>query len=65
MKIKLHKSKDNQFYFTVNARNNHVLLTSETYKRRSSMVKTAMKVAAGMINIQALQYSINKQLEKL
>lgn len=30
---------DGQFYFTVNARNGQVLVTSETYKRKANMFK--------------------------
>lgn len=37
--IKIKKSKDKQFYFTVNAKNGKVLLTSETYKRKASVFK--------------------------
>ena len=36
---RIHKSEDNQFYFTVNAKNGAVLCTSETYKRKQSAIK--------------------------
>ncbi len=32
--IKIHDSKDNQFYFTLCGRNGHVIMTSETYKTK-------------------------------
>lgn len=35
--IKIKRSKDKQFYFTVNAKNGRVLLTSETYKRKAGV----------------------------
>ena len=37
--IKIHKSTDKQWYFTVCATNNKVLLTSETYKTRQGLAK--------------------------
>lgn len=39
--IKIHKSKDKQFYFTVTSSNGMVLATSETYKKKSSAVRGA------------------------
>jgi uncharacterized protein YegP (UPF0339 family) len=35
----LHRSSDNQFYFTLSARNGRVLMTSETYKRKEKAEK--------------------------
>jgi uncharacterized protein YegP (UPF0339 family) len=35
--IKIKRSKNKQFYFTVNAKNGRVLLTSETYKRKAGV----------------------------
>lgn len=32
--IHIRKSKDRQFYFTVNGKNGRVILTSETYTRK-------------------------------
>lgn len=37
--IHLKRSVDGQYYFTVNARNGKVLMTSETYKRKRSALK--------------------------
>jgi len=37
--IHLRKSKDSKFYFTVNARNGKVLVTSETYNTPRAMNK--------------------------
>jgi len=37
--IKIHKSKDKQWYFTVSATNGRVLVTSETYKRKANCKK--------------------------
>lgn len=48
--IHLHTSKDNKFYFTVNARNGKVLVTSETYNTKRSMdrgVTALIKVMGG------------------
>jgi uncharacterized protein YegP (UPF0339 family) len=36
----LHRSSDNQFYFTLRARNGRVLMTSETYKRKEKAEKS-------------------------
>jgi uncharacterized protein YegP (UPF0339 family) len=36
--IKIHWSKDKQFYFTLSGRNGKVIVTSETYKRRRNCV---------------------------
>lgn len=47
--IKENISTDGQFYFTVMAGNNQVLLTSETYKTPQGMrkgIKSAVKVFA-------------------
>lgn len=40
--IRIHNSTDGQFYFTVTAANNKVLVTSETYTRRENALKGAM-----------------------
>jgi len=37
--IHIHKSKDDQFYFTVTAKNSKVLVTSEMYKKKPSALK--------------------------
>jgi uncharacterized protein YegP (UPF0339 family) len=41
--LHLHKATDGQFYFTANAKNGKVLVTSETYKAKPSALK-GMKV---------------------
>jgi len=45
--IKVHRSTDGQFYFTINAGNGQVLAHSETYKTKRSLrggIKSAIKV---------------------
>lgn len=37
--IKIKKATNRQFYFVITAKNNKVLVTSETYKRRESVIK--------------------------
>jgi uncharacterized protein YegP (UPF0339 family) len=39
MKFKILQSEDKQWYCIIQARNGQVLFTSETYKRKSSIVK--------------------------
>lgn len=46
--IKLERSKDGQFYFTVFSKNNQKLVTSETYKRKASAVKGIAAVAKAL-----------------
>jgi uncharacterized protein YegP (UPF0339 family) len=46
--IKINRSKDKQFYFTVHAKNGRVLLTSETYKRKAG-VFNAISAACGIL----------------
>jgi uncharacterized protein YegP (UPF0339 family) len=49
--INLYKSKDKKFYYTVTAKNGKVLVVSETYNTRSSMVKgytSLLKTLKGM-----------------
>ena len=47
MKIKIHRSKDNQFYWTIVASNGRTLATSETYKSKQSCIKSADLAAIG------------------
>jgi uncharacterized protein YegP (UPF0339 family) len=42
----LHRSSDNQFYFTLRARNGRVLMTSETYKTKAMARKGIKSVEA-------------------
>lgn len=37
--IKIHRSVDRQWYYTVESRNGKILVTSETMKRRASCYK--------------------------
>jgi len=46
--IKIKRSKNKQFFFTVNAKNGRVLLTSETYKRKAG-VFNAISAACGIL----------------
>ncbi len=53
-KYVLHKSKDGQFYFTLNAKNGRVLMTSETYKTKGGAFRgvdavTYANFPAGML----------------
>ena len=41
MKIKIHKSSDDQFYFTIVASNGEPLATSETYTTKENCKHTA------------------------
>lgn len=50
--IRLRKSKDGQFYFTIHARNGRKLVTSETYKTKQSAKKTANAVVLAMFRFQ-------------
>lgn len=40
----LKRSKNNEFFFTLHARNGQVVLTSETYKRRAGAMKTLNRI---------------------
>lgn len=56
--IKIHKSKDGQHYFTVQAANNKILVTSETYRSRQA----AQRGADALVDaITHLQVSAKKQ----
>jgi uncharacterized protein YegP (UPF0339 family) len=44
----LHRSSDNQFYFTLRARNGRVLMTSETYSSKAMAEKGMKSVKATM-----------------
>jgi uncharacterized protein YegP (UPF0339 family) len=46
--IKIKKSKDGQYYFTVHAKNGAVLVTSEMYTRKSNARKGAVSLAYWM-----------------
>jgi len=48
MKFKLRKSTDGQFYFYITASNGNVLLSSETYKRKASAIKTIESINGKM-----------------
>lgn len=39
-KFKISKAKNGEFYFTLHANNGKVVSTSETYKRKATMLKT-------------------------
>lgn len=47
--LKLHRSKDNQFYFTVCGKNGKVILTSETYTQKGTRNREANKLNAKFI----------------
>ncbi len=46
--IKLQRSKDKQWFFTIHASNNQVLATSETYTRRGGAIKGMVSLAKTM-----------------
>lgn len=50
--IHIHKAKNGQYYFTVTAKNNKVLVTSETYKNKRNL----------KIGIGALEYAMGTRL---
>lgn len=45
MRFEIKKSKNNQFYFNVVARNQEVIATSEMYTRKENALKTARLIA--------------------
>ena len=45
MRFEIKKSKNNQFYFNVVARNHEVIATSEMYTRKENALKTARLIA--------------------
>lgn len=45
MRFEIKKSKNNQFYFNVVARNHEVIATSEMYARKENALKTARLIA--------------------
>ena|SRR5688572_14321094 len=49
----LHRSSDNQFYFTLRARNGRVLMTSETYSSKGGAEK-------GMSAVRKMDYNGGK-----
>lgn len=52
--IKIHKAKNRQFYFTVQARNGQVIVTSEMYKSHRGCMKgvyAVLKVCKGAVTI--------------
>lgn len=48
MHFKLRKSRNGQFYFTLNGKNGQVIMTSETYTRKASCKKMCEKIRAFM-----------------
>lgn len=42
--INIRKSKDDQFYFTVTAKNGKILVSSETYKKKPFCIKGIMSL---------------------
>lgn len=44
MKFVIKKSKDKQFYFILQAKNNQVVMTSETYKSRRNAKESLMLI---------------------
>lgn len=48
--IKLHTSKDGQFYFTICGRNGQVELTSETYKSKYNLRRAVKKFQSKLVN---------------
>ena len=45
MRFEIKKSKDEQFYFNLLARNNKIVATSEMYTRKENALKTARLIA--------------------
>lgn len=52
--IKIHKSKNRQYYFTVSARNGQVLVTSETYTRKRNIVKSVAALKKALVAVKIL-----------
>lgn len=48
--FKIHIAKDGKYYFTFTAKNGRVLVTSETYNRKSSMMKGIRSLKLNMAN---------------
>jgi uncharacterized protein YegP (UPF0339 family) len=57
MHFRTHRSKDKQHYFTLNAKNGKVIMTSETYKSRRNMMNTLNFVN---VNDWEVKYDITK-----
>jgi len=55
--INIHKSKDDQFYFTITAKNGKVIVTSETYKKKPS----AFKGIVSLLRTLALEMVFNEE----
>lgn len=53
MKFKIHKSTDNQFYWTLVGANGETLATSETYTRKEKCIKTINNICFSLY----VQYS--------
>lgn len=51
MRIIIKKSKNGQYYFILKARNGRTLMTSETYKTKQAVEKTAYMVAGWYIPV--------------
>lgn len=49
--IIIHKSKDNQYYFTIVALNGRILCTSETYKRINSALRGCASVIHNILSV--------------
>jgi uncharacterized protein YegP (UPF0339 family) len=54
----LHRSSDNQFYFTLRARNGRVLMTSETYS-----TKAMAKKGIGSVLVAAIKGNKHKTVD--
>lgn len=52
--IKIHKSKDKQFFVTYHGKNNQVLVCTETLKTKQSAIKN-IKAMAGLFRVDSNQ----------
>ena len=64
MRFEIKKSKNNQFYFNVVARNHEVIATSEMYTRKENALKTARLIAEEAYQ-GIVDYTVNDDGEKV
>lgn len=60
MKIKIQQAKNRQWYFTIHARNGHVIATSETYTRKRDAIRAAENLCDAMFDFEKTQIVVQK-----
>lgn len=65
MKFIILKSKNGQFYFTLNGKNGQVVMTSETYTRKHSCIKTICSIIKKLHNpVSEIEFVDNTKKKK-